>query len=167
MCNLAPKAPTSPKKSFQNHDPRQKSDTKTRICCYELRVASEPPNCLLVFPWTVCNGLGRLRHGFRRVSSHETNKTSVEVRYAYSEVQMSQLLFRITRICSEGPKSRFRRKTFTCCKPCGFWTTFLGAYGLALAVAVFYGVGRVVSRGVTAATSVCFCNQVRLSLPHH
>ena len=95
MCNLVSKATTSPKKLSRDHDPRQKPDTKRRICRSELLVAFEPRNSFLVIPWVVCNDLVRLRHGFRRVSSHETTKTSVEVRYAYSEVRMSQILFRI------------------------------------------------------------------------
>ena len=76
---------------IKNYDVHQKPCTKSKICCSELLVAVESRNSLLVIPWTVCNGLERLRHGFRRVSSHETTKTSVEVRYANSEVRMSQL----------------------------------------------------------------------------
>ena len=116
MWKLVSKAETSPKKWSRDHDPRQKPDTKHWICCSELLLPSETPNSLLVFPRTVCNGLERLRNGFRRVSSHETTKTSVEVVYAYSEVPMRQL-------CWEIPKSRFWKKTCTCCKSLDrFWT---------------------------------------------
>ena len=161
MCNLVSKATTSPKKLSRDHDPRQKPDTKRWICRSELLVAFEPRNSLLVIPWVVCNGLERLRHGFRRVSSHETTKTSVEVRYAYSEVRMSQLQAHSLQNNDNllgSPKNKVSEENLhqSCCKPCGFWTTFLGAYGLALAeaVRVFYGVQRVISRDVTAATSV-------------
>jgi hypothetical protein len=82
MCILAPKPTTSPKKWSQNHDPLQKPDTKPWICFCAPLVAFEPRNALLAFPWTVCNGLERLWHGFRRVLSSGNPKTSVDLQKA-------------------------------------------------------------------------------------
>jgi hypothetical protein len=62
-------------KVSQIHVPHQKTDTKR---CSELLVAFEPRNWLRVIPWTVCKGLARPRHGFRRVSSSDTSKTSAK-----------------------------------------------------------------------------------------
>ena len=129
MCKLVSKAETSPKKWSRDHDPHQKPDTNDWTCWSELLLPSETPNSLLVFPRTVCNGLERLRNGFRRVSSHKTTNTSVEILYAYSEVPMRQL-------CSETPKSRFWKKPCTCFKAGPLQS---GRYGLAEAVGVFYG----------------------------
>ena len=104
MCILAPKSEKSLKKWPQYHDSHQKPDTKYGICYSEPLVSVEPRDLLLAIPWTVCNGLERFWHGFRRVWSAETTQTSVEAVYACSEVRApvpSRIIFKMMIICSE------------------------------------------------------------------